>query len=294
MTKRLVSAEVRALQRRAQSALAKPLAASGVALDIDARTERLDDNLAAPLTPSQAERVRRDFGAGAGGELYASARRRPKLHSAHSSGALAVSGFAPFLDRPPDLLLGGRSGFTHIAFEAKLPTGVRGTPPHLDLIAGSPDGRVAVESKCTEYLTLKTAKFSSAYQRLAAAMHPSWRSIYEELEAEPDRFELLDAAQLIKHYWGLLHTRRQGTDVLLYLFWEPQDPEQARPFDRHRAEVEAFADRAADPLCRFEAMSYPELWEAWEHRGGWMAEHATWQKTRYGVSLGEAGPHGSA
>jgi hypothetical protein len=282
----VTDAELGTLQRRAQLALAGPLLESGIALDRDRRCERLEDNLATPLSASALRQVRADFGSGAGGELHATVDRRPKLHSAHSSSALAVSTFGSFLDMIGALEVAGTASFEALRFEAKLPTGVRGTPPHLDVVATGAAGRLAVESKCTEYLAPKLASFSDAYERLAATMDPSWRALYELLLRQPGHFRLLDAAQLVKHYWGLSNTRAGGTDVLLYIYWEPLDADAHETFAEHRDEVEEFSGRVGDPDCRFVALSYRELWQRWTRAGGWHAEHVAAQRRRYGVSVG--------
>jgi len=107
---RLTSRELRALQPRAQRALARRLLERRIALDGGARTEHLDDNLAAPLTVGQAARVRRDFGARA-----RAARERAQAAEAALDTFVRGAGrerFAAFLDRAAELVLGGRSGFT--------------------------------------------------------------------------------------------------------------------------------------------------------------------------------------
>jgi len=271
---------------RARRALADPLVARGVTVDGDYRTDTLNDNLAARLAPCAGAHVRGAFAAGAGGELKSVAGRRPKMHSAYSSAALAVSAFAPFIEAPWALSLAEIRCFDRVEFEARLPTGVRGTPPHLDLLAHHARGRVAVESKCTEYLDPKPARFSDAYRRLAQGMHPSWRAVYADLLREPECFKPLDAAQLVKHYWGLSNTRCRGSDVLLYVYWEPLDAGAHPAFAEHRRAVEAFAQRVDDPRCRFCALSYCALWQRWSRIPG-LAGHVDSLLARYGVPIAE-------
>ena len=66
-------------------------------------------------------------------------------------GPLVVNTFAPWKPQPGDLELTCQDGFTALQFEAVCPTGLQGTPPHLDLLAGGPGGIVAVESKCAAF-----------------------------------------------------------------------------------------------------------------------------------------------
>ena len=68
-----------------------------------------------------------------------------KLRAAHSSAALAVNTFGPWRENASSLQV-GEIGFKRIRFEVTCPTGLRGTPPHLDVLA---EGNlpVAIESK---------------------------------------------------------------------------------------------------------------------------------------------------
>jgi hypothetical protein len=73
--------------------------------------------------------ITNDFGAGAGRELDR------KLCAAHSSAALVVNTFGPWRTEPEWLCIAGLSGFRKMRFEMTFPTGLGGTPPHLDLFA---------------------------------------------------------------------------------------------------------------------------------------------------------------
>jgi hypothetical protein len=86
-----------------------------------------------------------------------------KFRAAHSSTALVVNNFAPFKRRPGSLNLAGLGKLRLRKFEEKCPTGLRDTPPNLDLVAESDNGVVGVESKCTEFLCRHIAKFRPAY-----------------------------------------------------------------------------------------------------------------------------------
>jgi len=116
-------------------------------------------------------------------------------------------------------------------------------------------------------------------------MHPSWRAVYELLLRDATAFTPLDAAQLVKHYWGLKNTRTHPTDVLLYAYWEPVDAAYYAAFQRHRRAIEDFSSRVDDPSCRFVTVSYPELWDTWS-RDPALAAHLTRLRARYGVRVG--------
>lgn len=64
---------------------------------------------------------------------------------------------------------------------------------------------VAVESKCTEWMDSKPALFSYSYDCLLDSLGDSvWFDVMQELRGTPDRYLFLDAAQLVKHAFGLL------------------------------------------------------------------------------------------
>lgn len=224
-----------------------------------------------------------DLSQGSGDELAT------KFRAAHSSSALAVNAFAPFRRRLPDLAVGPHRGFTAMAFERKCPSGLGGTPPNLDLVLESPDHVLAIESKCLEYLTPKAAGFSPAYfDRIVDGRRDSacFREMVRLRDA-PTTYRCLDAAQLIKHAFGLARSYPDRAVTLLYLWWEPLNPDADHAFDRHRAEVAAFADRVAGSVPAFEGMSYSELWDQWEYAGlpAALARHLSDVRARYAVTL---------
>jgi hypothetical protein len=124
-----------------------------------------------------------------------------------SSSALAVNSFVAWQDAPQLLKLADVTGFTGtLAFEAKCPNGVSAIPPHLDVLLERGDEIVAVESKCTEFLsTKKSVKVSPRYLRLAERGDERAESRWFASLALAPEFRLLDAYQLIKHYLGLSH-----------------------------------------------------------------------------------------
>jgi hypothetical protein len=125
------------------------------------------------------------------------------------------------------------------------------------LLLLSAEQAVAVESKLTEFLVgRQRAAFSPRYAAAVAELaHPTWGAEYRRLIDEPERFQFLNAAQLVKHYLGLKRSlarlgRSHGT--LLYLFWEPSDAADWPPFARHREEIAIFSEQLADPEVALE------------------------------------------
>lgn len=209
-----------------------------------------------------------------------------KFRAAHSSSALVVNTFAPFKSRIADLRLPGGAGFSSLSFERKCPHGIAGRrSPNLDVVAVGPSGVVAVESKCLEHLTPHTAVFSREYE----AQITDWRrqtSWFEEmlrLIDNPGRYRWLDAAQLVKHAFGVAHTFEGQPMTLLYLFWEPSNRGSYPAFQEHRDEISRFGERISGGGPEFVSMSYPELWEFWDttSQPQWLRAHIRRLRTRY-------------
>lgn len=213
-----------------------------------------------------------------------------KFRAAHSSSALAVNTFAPFRANPAELWLPGTGGFTNLHFERKCPHGLVGRrSPNLDVLADGPNGVVAVESKCLEALTPHQAKFAPAYNSEIRdeRRQTAWFREMHRLVEKPRSYQWLDAAQLVKHAFGLAYTFRDQPVTLIYLFWEPSNPEAYPIFAEHRAEVTQFAASITGSGPEFAAMSYPELWKLWDSctEIEWLPAHVARLKARYAVAI---------
>ncbi len=80
-----------------------------------------------------------------------------KFCAVHSSAALAVNCFAPFKDRPEDLLLLGKHDAAGIQFEKQMPIIPWRHPSNLDVWIDRGSNMVAIESKLLEYFNLNKA-----------------------------------------------------------------------------------------------------------------------------------------
>lgn len=226
-----------------------------------------------------------DLSSGDGNEL------ETKFRAAHSSSGLVVNCFAPFRQRIADLTMLEHSGFDALQFERKCPTGLRGgRAPNLDIVLSGPNSVLAIESKLTEYLSAHRAVFSPAYAEQIRDTRRDQGYFREmlRLRDRPDHYAWLDAAQLIKHAFGLARTFPDRPVTLLYLFWEPANPDAAREFSVHRDEIEEFRARVAGSSPTFEAMSYPELWQSWRDSAstsGRSLEHLENLQGRYLVTI---------
>jgi hypothetical protein len=262
----------RAKARLLESARA---AQPSAAFDRDGYASRLEENLIAGVSRVQFEA---DYQAGAGRELGG------KMRAAHSSAALVVNTFAPWRAAPGRMTVGGLGGFQALRFEAVYPTGLGGTPPHLDVEATGACTLV-VESKLVEYLTCKPAAFSAAYDTIADSRRESpWFGAIAKLRSNPTAYRYLDAAQLVKHSLGVMRACPQAT--LVYLYWEPLNWRAFREFGEHRAEIAELQEvvGAATPALR--AMTYAELWEEWlMDADDWGRAHVDRLRQRYEVAI---------
>ena len=249
------------------------------------RLERLEDNLLPGVERRQFEH---DLRGGAGDEL------RDKFRAPYSSSALAVNSFARFRDLESkdlegDLRVDRRDGFRSICFEQQFATGLRGTPPHLDIVLAGPDHTLAIESKCTEHLGKRAPAFKDSYERLLKSDRQSrpWLDEMMKIRTGHRQYGHLDAAQLIKHAFGLANSCENGSVTLVYLYWEPKNAADVRELAVHRRELEAFEKRVAGGFPSFRAVSYRQLWEQWAKmdRPSWLRAHVSNLRKRYEVEI---------
>ena len=221
-----------------------------------------------------------DLRAGDGNELEG------KFKAVHSSSALAINVFAPFRARDSELTLPGSGSVTGLEFERKCPHGVSSRAPNLDVLLNGPAEVIGIESKLTEPLSRHRAVFSPRYREKIRdeRRESAWFREMLRLEDDPERYVWLDAAQLVKHAYGLAHTFPDKPVTLLYLYWEPRNAERFPLFVEHRGEIDAFSGRVAGSRPSFRAMSYPELWRIWSKTpSSWLTVHLDAMRARYEV-----------
>jgi hypothetical protein len=216
---------------------------------------------------------------------------RTRLRSAHCAAALAVNTFLPWQQAQEELPLGGWLGFDAIQFEVRCPTGLRGTPPHLDLLALRGGTAVAVTVRCTEYLTRRKSAVAPSYDRLLAetpGLEP-WVGQLQQLRARPTLFRDVDIGALVKNALALGRTFPDRTATLLYLYWEPLDAERFDEFRRHRAELERLTEMLGGGRVSFASQGFGSLWEEWSRRTSppWLAGHIDRLRARYAVRISD-------
>ena len=170
------------------------------------------------LEPEWMELIEGDYRGGGGKEL------EQKFCAVHSSAALAANHFARFKQEPSQLVILGQSGFNCVVLEKKLPTGLRGIPPNLDVFFENRDCCIAVESKLLETLSPKKPHFSTSHSKdRLPHCEPQWLALIESASNAPEGY--LDTAQLVKHYLGLVYHLKENKinkrPILLYLYWKP-------------------------------------------------------------------------
>ncbi len=156
------------------------------------------------------------------------------------------------------------------------------------MVIERPDHVVAIESKCTEYLSTHIVRFSAAYETriLDARRESVWFREMLRLIKAPRTYRWLDAAQLIKHTFGLMYCYRDRRVTLLYLYWEPLNAGDYPVFEEHRRETAAFAERVTGSDLAFEAMTYNDLWSSWNGTAPqWLGTHLRDLRARYAVTI---------
>lgn len=227
--------------------------------------------------------TRRDFEDAGGGELYG------KMNAVHSSSALACNFFDYWRSREKTALARamGIKEIDSVEFEKKFRTGMKGTPPHLDVVFTLSDQTIfAIESKFIEPFdgsknkkVVGASYFSDGREgnngRWSQLGLPRCQKLAECLR-EKHCYKYLDVAQLLKHILGIANSRGTGDPMcyenwtLLYLWFNPGGPEA----DRHEDEIERFAkairrdDGKVGDHGEFRAMTYQELFERLSKRLG--------------------------
>ena len=222
---------------------------SGYVYDVEA-------NFRKPLSAC----ARGAFGRGAGSEL------KGKMKALHSSSALAANFFDYWTDRDKTILMWGlgidADSAKSLDFEAKFPTGLGGTPPHLDIaITLNSSLVIAIECKFTEFLQRSTRgkpKFKPSYFPPSESLWtqvglPECQRLAEELREDPRGFEYLDSGQLLKHALGLA-TQLGEKFSLYYLYYDGTEDRS----ESHKREIFRFADRVGDEI-RFKALTYQNV-----------------------------------
>jgi hypothetical protein len=243
----------------------------------DRRLLSWPDGLVAGVNPGLAPELRRALDV-------------PRLRDPAGGAALVLNSFLAWRQDLAALQLAGEQGFKELRFDARCPTGVRGTPPHLDLIANNGGALVAVHASGFEYLQSGNATLGAAYVNIASGSGLApWRELAGRLVGEPGAFRIVDAATVVKHVVGLARTFPAHRLTLLYLFLEPSDAQTHPIFRLHRAELATIAALSRGSAVELRAMSFAELWSDWlgPGRPPWLRAVVTLLQDRYDVVIAD-------
>ena len=223
------------------------------------------------LLPGVPAEVLDQYRRAAGNELESG-----KFMSPQSSASLAANTFGFFMNRPADLpvLPGWTATWAPRRVvpeeEIRFPwTG--GHHPWLDAVVESQDFLIGIESKRYEPFESTRVRaevpFSEAYWRdeWGKGMHP-YQWVRDGLAHRPNLFQYVNAAQLVKHAFGLrTQSMKRGVQaVLAYVYAEPSTWPDGVPISQHAhaahvEEVRCFARMVAGAEVQFMHFSYGEL-----------------------------------
>lgn len=255
--------------------------AAGLGLEVDVRgyLPTVDENLFAPLS-GQALSA---FESAAGQELYDSGRRPAKMRALHSSAVLVCNLFDCWIENDRGAIgraFGISERIRRAELEAELPTGLRGTPPTLDLLlTGRRGGAWAVESKFTEPLAVRPEgeRFKGAYfeGRLWTGQGlPRCQQLAERLQRGETGFSYLDAFQLLKHALGVKRNHPRGR---LLLLWFDTGERESRDLAQ---EIDEFAASVDDALG-FRGISHQEIFGRLAAEKGARRDYVDYMQARY-------------
>lgn len=215
-----------------------------------------------------------------------------KFESPESSAALVANTFGYFLDKATALPPLRGVGCTWPAVKIALEGVVKfpwhgGRHPCLDVLIETRDALIGIESKRFEpYRAKQRAALSKAYGRdVWGNRMVGFTSVREAFE-KGEEFAHLDAAQLIKHAYGLRSAVAAAGPLagrrpfLIYLHGEPAawpDGKKISPVahSKHRDELSRFASRVSGDEVTFLSMTYADLLSGWRvGSSAQLAEHA--------------------
>jgi hypothetical protein len=235
----------------------------GLQPDTRGYLRELGANLLQPLSAAALAA----FEEGGAAELNDRPAAPAKMKALHSSAVLAVNVFDHWTLRDGAALLQALEIDGALAtpprFEARLPTGLPGQPPNLDVLLELASGAIiGIESKFTEWLTPKRRNrepFAAKYFARGADLWtrhalPRCQALVAEVMSGAQRYRCLDAPQLLKHALGLAAQHR-GRFALYYLYYDSPSPASVV----HRSELTRFEERVGGEL-RFRAVTYQEVY----------------------------------
>jgi hypothetical protein len=211
------------------------------------------------------------FGRSPGNEI-----KSGKFDNPESSAALVANAFGWFLNRAGDLpplpdVPGGQAVSVTLEAEMRFPWS-GGRHPWLDVGIETETTLIGIESKRYEpFRPAKATGFSEVYDRpVWGEKMARYTRLRDGLVKGTNGFEALDAAQLIKHAYGIVTRaeKRATGAVLVYLYAEPATWASGKAVDParialHRREVAAFGKMVAGDAVVFAPLRWADLLDQW-------------------------------
>ncbi len=180
-----------------------------------------------------------------------------------SPRALLLNSFAAWRRDPGALRLADLQGFHRLAFDVRCPTGVRGTPPMVGLLASGPAGVVGVVASGIEAYARRPRALAPSYRRMAEAGRPrGWGRVIRE-----GHFRHVDCGVLYRVALALRFTFPDHDCRVLYLHLEPTDADGLQPCHEHRRELRRLESALSGAEVGFAHASFNTLWQAWRRAG---------------------------
>jgi hypothetical protein len=257
------------------------------------KTTALENARKALLDYLPKDQIIARFQRGAGEELLSG-----KFVSPESSAALVANAFGFFIQQPGLLFLPTPRLQAGSALAVLLEEEVRfgwrgGFHPWLDVVVETDERFIGIESKRYEpFRDEKKIDFSSAFDRDVWGRNMGrFDEMRKALISERKQYAHLDAAQLVKHAYGLYaQAKRRGKSAcLVYLYSEPKAYPTGRQIPRsslvaHAEEVSDFAEAVSGADVQFASLRYADLLNNWATWGGnSLPHHAEEMQKRYDV-----------
>jgi hypothetical protein len=234
----------------------------------------LNDNLFEQLSKESLD----CHNSGDGNETKDSRIRLAKMKSLHSSSAIVVNLFQYWQKKDASPIVyacrlcskypsetGSIDKSTNeIKFEEKFDISndkpLFPFPPNIDIVIKDSQSLIyAIESKFTEpYNNKKHKGISQKYIDDVSFWNNGLSNLYElakEICPDNNKFQYLDAAQLIKHILGLKRKHNKNSFHLLYLWYDVIGKEGFE----HRKEIDQFAEIAKKDNIKFSQVTYQEV-----------------------------------
>ena len=135
--------------------------------------------------------------------------------------------------------------------------------------------------------------FSPQYDAVGERISSGTLEAMDALRSRRVTYQVLDAAQLLKHLYGIHSAIDSGklpakTELLL-LYWEPGSTASRgkKLFDRLDAEFRDLRARLSDQTVPLRSISYRTIWRRWarDDNPAWLRSHAQSLIDRYCVAL---------